>query len=383
MAKKKSQKRAFGVETPKLRAGVCRTLLVVDNAPLLKGHRARCQKVLKEVSKAEQELLQHQSKDAPEFDQWYHATFGKQLTELRQGEEEIHQSARTLMDVDELMMRDGCQDFIAYHRIKLREQGLPDPYEKKQEKKGEHEADMEDYGDDFNPFDEQCDAGEKEAFAEILKQQAKAYKKAHGHFPPGYDEIMRSLGQGPPAPKPPSNHKQIYRQIVTRLHPDRAAKFSPVEQALWHEAQTAYRAGDTSALEVILARCEAAQDGVESTRASLIVGMIAQARASLAKLRERLREFKRHPSWNFTGQKDRAVLKRKILQKFDLELEDQAWRRQGIRFDLSLLEKRYEQWLAAEERKKKKEAAKADKLMPKKPGPDKADFRQKRQGELW
>ena len=380
MAKKKPHKKGWTVETPKHRGKVCRTLLVVDNAPLLKGHRARYQKVLKEVSKAEQELVRHQSKDGPEFERWYHSTFGKQLTELRKGEEEIHHSARILIDVDELVMRDGCADYIAYHRVKLREQGLPDPYEPKAGKKAPREDVDDDDADDFDPFRGQFDADEKEAFADFLKQQAKAYKKAHGQFPPGYDDIMRSLGQETSAPPPPSNHKQIYRQIVSRLHPDRAAKFSPIEQALWHEAQTAYRAGDTAALEVILARCEAAQDGVEITRASLIVGMIAQARVSLSQLRERLRDYKRHPSWNFTGQKDRAVLKRRILRQFELDLDDQAWRLEGIRLDLSILEKRYAQWLAAEA-KRQKTAVK--KVKPAEAGKQEPRFRGNGQGEFW
>ncbi len=383
MAKKKSQKRVWTVETPKHRGKVCRTLLVVDNAPILKGHRARYQKVLKDVEKAEQELLRHQSKDGPEFERWYHSTFGKQLTELRKGEEEIHHSARILIDVDELVMRDGCADYIAYHRIKLREQGLPDPYEPKAPKKAPRGVVDDEEAGDFDPFRGQFDADEKDAFADFLKQQARAYKKAHGQLPPGYDDIMRSLGQVPSAP-PPSNHKQIYRQIVSRLHPDRASKFSPIEQALWHEAQTAYRAGDTAALEVILARCEAAQDGVEITRASLIVGMIAQARASLSQLRERLRDYKRHPSWNFTSQKDRAVLKRRILRQFELDLDDQAWRLEGIRLDLSMLEKRYAQWLAAEARRKKKASATATKAAASKAeAPKNAGFRDTKQGEFW
>lgn len=389
MAKKKPQKKVWTVETPKHRSKVCRELLVVDNAPLLKGHRARYQKVLKEVAQAEQDLLRHQAKDGPEFDRWYHATFGKQLTELRKGEEEIHQSARILIDVEDLVMRDGCADYIAYHRIKLREQGLSDPYEPEAPENAPRGAvDDDDEADAFDPFSEQFDADEKDAFADFLKQQAKAYKKAHGKFPPGYDDIMRSLGQVSSAPPPPSNHKQIYRQIVSRLHPDRAAKFSPIEQALWHEAQTAYRAGDTAALEVILARCEAAQDGVEITRASLIVGMIAQARAGLSQLRERLREYKRHPSWNFTNQKDRAVLKRKILRQFELDLDDQAWRLEGIRLDLSLLEKRHAQWLVSEAKRKKKATDAANKSAQK-PSATKrqaagsADFRGTKQGEFW
>ncbi len=393
MPKKKPQEKGSPVKTPKHRGKVCHALLVVDNAPLLKGHRARYQKVLKDVAKAEQELLRHQSKDGPEFEQWYHSTFGKQLTDLRKGEEEIHQSARILIDVDELVMRDGCADYIAYHRVKLREQGLPDPYEPKAADKASRDVTEDDDADDFNPFHEEFSADEKDAFADFLKQQAKAYKKAHGQFPPGYDDIMRSLGQVSSGPPPPSNHKQIYRQIVSRLHPDRAAKFSPIEQALWHEAQTAYRSGDTAALEVILARCEAAQDGVEITRASLIVGMIAQARESLSQLRNRLRDYKRHPSWNFTNQKDRAVLKRRILRQFELDLDDQAWRLEGVRLDLSLLEKRHAQWLAAEAKRQKKGADMNNKPTPKKPipkasppmahAPKKAGFQETKQGEFW
>jgi hypothetical protein len=367
--KKKPLKRVWRIDTPKKQAKVSSALLVVDNAPLLKGHRARYQKVLKDVAKAESDLVKHQSKDGPEFEQWYHTTFGPQLTALRKGEDEIHQSARILIDVDELVMRDGCPDYIAYHRIKLREQGLADPYEAKYEKKkAASDADALD-DDEFNPFGAKFDSSENDAFAEFLKQQANAYKKAHGTMPPGYEDIMRSLGQAQSTPPPPSNHKQIYRQIVTRLHPDRAEKFSPIEQALWHEAQNAYRSGDTAALEVILARCEAAQDGVEITRASLIVGMIAQARANLSQLRERLREFKRHPSWNFTGQKDRGLLKRKIHRQFQLDLEDQDWRLQSVRMDITMLEKRHAQWLVSEEKRKKKAANPPAKAEPKKSAP--------------
>ena len=390
MPKKKSPKKVWMPPTPKKQDKVCRELLVVDNAPLLKGHRVRYQKVLKDVAKAEEDLVRHQSKDGPEFDQWYHATFGAQLTALRKGEEEIHQSARILIEVDEMVMRDGCLDYIAYHRIKLREQGLPDPYEKQAKT---HEARPEfgdDDGDESDPFGGQFDADEKDAFAEFLKQQAKAYKKAHGTMPPGYDDIMRSLGQQTSTPPPPSNHKQIYRQIVSRLHPDRAAKFSPIEQALWHEAQNAYRSGDTQALEVILARCEAAQDGVEITRASLIVGMIAQARVNLSQLRERLRDFKQHPSWNFTGQKSRDVLKKRLLRQFQLELEDQSWRLESVRTDISMLEKRHAQWLAAEERWKKKQEKRAVDLATKKSAPapkaqvrKKTGVRETKQDEFW
>ncbi len=383
MKKKKSQKRVWGIATRKKQAIVSSALLVVDNAPLLKGHRVRYQKVLKDIAKAEDELLRHQSKDGPEFDRWYHSTFGAQLTAIRKGEEEILHSARVLIEVEEMIMRDRCADYIAYHRIKLREQGLPDPYEKKYEKKQAQSEAREDDGgdDDFNPFGNPFDGAENEVIADFIKQQAKAYQQAHGRMPPGYDDIMRSLGQTTAAPPPPSNHKQIYRQIVTRLHPDRAAKFSPVEQALWHEAQTAYRSGDTAALEVILARCEAAQDGVEITRASLIVGMINQARASLSQLRERLRDSKRHPSWNFMAQKDKGILKRKIQRNFELDLSDQAWRLESVRTDLELLERRYEQWLAAEERRKKKSEKATAKAVP--PTKETSDFSGPKQEEFW
>ena len=119
---------------------------------------------------------------------------------------------------------------------------------------------------------------------------------------------------------------------------------------------------------------------MEITRASLIVGMIAQARAGLSQLRERLRDYKRHPSWNFTSQKDRAVLKRRILRQFDLDLDDQAWRLEGIRLDLSMLEKRYAQWLAAEAKRKKTAERK---VKPAEAGKQKAPAHGTGQGEFW
>ena len=89
---------------------------------------------------------------------------------------------------------------------------------------------------------------------------------------------------------------------------------------------------------------------------------------------------------------------RKILREFQLDLEDQGWRLKAVRMDISMLEKRHAQWVAAEERRKNK-TAKPAKAAPKKPAqakpapkptppktaqaPKTQDFVDPMQGEFW
>jgi hypothetical protein len=354
----------------KRRSDPGRALLIVDNAPLIKGHRLQYQRVLKAIAKSENELRKHEAEDGPAFDQWFHGTFGEQITAMRAGDEEIGRMARVFMEMESLQMLDGCSEVVAFHRVKLREQGLPDPYEQRPDS-GDRQKDAWEAGK-AGKEDADADFDDVEEFREFVKQQGEAYREETGEFPPGYEEVLERLGAGGAVAKPSAQLKKLYRQIVTRLHPDRGGKFSPLEEALWHETQTAYRAGDASALEVILARCEAVQDGVEITRCSLIVGMIRQARSSLAQLRKRLAGLKKHPSWNFSARKDRAVMRRKILLDFELDLEEQAWRLEDMRMEYFAIEKRHAKWLA-KQGKEEKPPAKGTKLKPRKP---RVDYRQ-------
>ncbi len=52
------------------------------------------------------------------------------------------------------------------------------------------------------------------------------------------------------------DYKNLYRQIVRLLHPDRGRELSPIEQELWHHTQHAYRLQDAVGLKTILLRIE-------------------------------------------------------------------------------------------------------------------------------
>ena len=46
--------------------------------------------------------------------------------------------------------------------------------------------------------------------------------------------------------------KDLYRQLVRRLHPDHVADLSPKQIEWWHQAQAAYNEGNVEKLEMLL-----------------------------------------------------------------------------------------------------------------------------------
>lgn len=109
--------------------------------------------------------------------------------------------------------------------------------------------------------------------AEQARRQAEQSKQE--------SEKFSGIGRGePPAFKPTSDVKKLYRQVAQKIHPDRARN---EEDRAWRtqlmtEANRAYRSGDESALQEILSLWREGEGRVPATREQPAVpaGLMAQ-----------------------------------------------------------------------------------------------------------
>jgi hypothetical protein len=130
----------------------------------------------------------------------------------------------------------------------------------------------------------------------------------------------------PPAAPPPrqeTRFKDLYRELVRKLHPDRAGEQTPRERELWHHLQEAYGRNDLDAMEAIAGRLEVSLDGGgRNLPVQILLRMANDLRAVLAGMLAQLGKAKAQPAWNFRGkgkklEKMAVIRQRKLRQEID------------------------------------------------------------------
>jgi hypothetical protein len=139
-----------------------------------------------------------------------------------------------------------------------------------------------------------------------------------------WEERGRQAGQHPQAAAPAhvsKRLKELYRAVVRRLHPDSQREMTAQKTEWWHQAQSAYEAGDAEQLEVILTLCEISESGTTAhTSASLLQRITAQLKSSLREIKRQINQWRREPAWNFSNRTDHAVMADQVRRELTGEL---------------------------------------------------------------
>src|SRR5688572_11872729 len=61
-----------------------RALLIIDQGPIFDEALTACQRACLMIDVLKNELQRFETKDVPAYQRWYHSTFGKYLTEVRE-----------------------------------------------------------------------------------------------------------------------------------------------------------------------------------------------------------------------------------------------------------------------------------------------------------
>ena len=281
----------------------------VDGTAARKKVKKDYDKALRDLANSRQQLDQFHQSDLPQFTQWLNSHFGALLTELRELSQKLAAEEALVFLVEHEVFFGGGSYARAYKRvIEARDNPAPPPPPRNGDNPSDQNRDREPFGkrpefDDFEEFEGEGDP--LEAF----------FNSLFGETGPGKPPGEKSDPQGGPRPgaaraAPASSRlKELYRALVRRLHPDAQQEMTPQKAEWWHQAQTAYQAGDAEQLEVILTLCEIGESGTTvHTSASLLQRITTQMRSSLREIKRQITERRRDPAWGFSGRADRHLL---------------------------------------------------------------------------
>ena len=300
-------------------ANHCRALVLVDGTAIRKKIKRDYQKALRDLDNSRRQLDQFRQTDLPQFTRWLNVHFGALLTEIRELSQKIALDEELIFDVHNEVLFGGCSYPYAYERVMaLRENPTAAT--------GEPDEEPIRLPRDQNP--------------EILTTRRRIRWKHSssdyfGQFGPGErpreKHASRPGHRGAPGslPDSASRLKELYRSLVRRLHPDTQREMTAQKSEWWHQAQTAYEAGDLDQLEVILTLCEIDDSGTTAhTSASLLQRITAQLKSSLREIKRQLARHRRDPAWNFSQRTDHDLMAVQMRRELtgDLQQMRERWR---------------------------------------------------------
>jgi hypothetical protein len=287
----------------------------VDGSGIRKKIKKDYEKALRDLENSRRQLDQFHQTDLPQFTRWLNTNFGALLTELRELNQKMAADEELIFQVENEAMFSGCSDARAYQRVmELRENPEPPrPRPDGGEAAGERE-----------PFGARPESGaddEEDTMEEFMNEFFRKF--GPGTRPQDHHGTRNGQPTDSAAPAQASNRlKELYRSVVRRLHPDSQREMTVQKTEWWHQAQTAYEAGDVEQLEVILTLCEIGDSGTTAhTSASLLQRITAQLKNSLREIKRQIIGQRRDPAWNFSRRDDHkplAVQTRRTLMN-DLE----------------------------------------------------------------
>lgn len=280
------------------------------------------EKALRDLENSRQKLEYFHQTDVPQYTSWLSTHFGALLTQIRELRQQIEADETLIMLVEADSMLSGKSCAQSYERImKLRENPETPPsstYGDKEDSKAD-------------PFDEDDDESNKSSGKRDPLEEF--FRAMFGDDDDDDDDASDDEPWDEPGPKEGSSKetgpkatanrrlKELYRAVVRRLHPDRQSEMTKQKTEWWHQAQTAYEAGDVEQLEVILTLCEIGETGTTAqTSASLLQRITEQLRLSIGQIKRQLAEKRRDPAWNFSNRKDHDKVAEHLRRTFTADL---------------------------------------------------------------
>jgi hypothetical protein len=265
---------------PAADAGPAFALVVVDHRRLHHLAWARVHTAQKRLEKATRDLHRHEEIDTPAFHSWVHRTFPLLLTTLRTLHEEAAEKLRRIQAVEATAFMTGR----SVKRI----------WREEKQRAAEPEA--------FPPDEPPADDPDWE-------------------WPPDEDAGGPNVPL-PPQPKRSATAREIYRRLVSRLHPDRGGEWTAARQRVWHDVQLAWESGDADWLARLEVDWETANEvlGPDSPLGRLYRA-IEELEAARRDTERKLREYRQAPPWRFTlTEKRRITLVRRMEEEFQMEI---------------------------------------------------------------
>ncbi|MCU0858299.1 MAG: hypothetical protein MUC65_07845, partial [Pontiellaceae bacterium] len=279
-------------KTQRITYSTVRALIPLDTAKLRKTELGALNRIKTTHAKLTDQLTQFEKKDVPEFQRWIHK-HGSSIRDQLQAESTAAFSLQNIFFL--------ADDLCGFYRNRTGRECV-EAAQHYIETKGDIPKGFEDFfappppapeddDDDFDPFGggekKEGEEEQDETFAEfrrfmdsilngeINEENASFFHQAHSNNP-----FKLSFSEKLEQEK--KTLKKLYRNIVQKLHPDRAGSSTPEQQELWHAAKRAYTLGDIQTLRLIDSQCDLThKDGLKSAAISSIrTGILFYKRAN-------------------------------------------------------------------------------------------------------
>jgi hypothetical protein len=320
-------------------------LVLIDDAPLRDDAASQCRRRFQLLRNARASWQHFERHDRPAFARWRAATFGQQLTELRTLADRMAELERLFAEVDEEAFFGNYSPKTAYHRVmRARNRASAEVSSARDESSRER---VEDNTDDFAPDEDDPPDDSEASFEEMIEEKLfyvfarKELKIDPDTLPEELYEALLAefrrtfLGSGrrhkAPPPIPPNRFereaprphrlKDLYRQLVRRLHPDTRRESDPGLMHLWHEVQEAYAAGDVDRLETLQALTDIHEDAVgRHTPLSRLKAALREIESALRALQKSLRGARKTLEWNFSRTGPTPSVEKTTARQIEREL---------------------------------------------------------------
>jgi hypothetical protein len=292
-------------------------IVLVDSTRLRQEIKQEYNQVVRELSKAREELDHFHQHDVPKFSRWVNTQFGALLTEIRETSHKLQENQLLLFEIEREVMYSGVSHMGAYERIMERRRRQQNGEEPEEEEEKSRDFDF-DFGSSEQEFRGQ----------DNFENPQTAKQSRHDSLP---ENAMARL-------------KELYRALVRRLHPDTQKEMTAQKMEWWHQAQAAYESGDAAQLEVILSLCEIQEAGSsEKTSLSVLKRIIEQFRSSLHQILYQISRCRRDPAWKFGQRQEFEKLKTEIGRKLKQDLRTMQEELRWIEQQLALWSRQTEQ----------------------------------------
>ncbi len=272
-------------------------LIPLDTAAIRKKAAKACEQARKRYEEAASDWERFQTRDTPDFARALALRAGPLREELRVLLPRYEELSGLLDQIEDEMFMSGddpaeCLERIEEYAAK-RAASADAGFDGSSDESPDAEADdtdderAEDFDlDEDEDEDEGEDASAEDDFDAFLRHML-GMEQGKKQAPAGTEHADRL--------------KELYRELVRLLHPDRGGHITDKRMRLWHEVQEAYRSGDLARLEFLHAQSGQVADLSSPTLpVSRLNSLAALFKRSLRGLTRDLTAAKRDLAWGFS-----------------------------------------------------------------------------------
>ncbi|MGK5086548.1 J domain-containing protein [Bdellovibrionota bacterium FG-2] len=275
----------------------CRDLILIEAEPIKKAEEKKCKDMIHQMDLARDRLRRFNEESQPAFQQWLHSQFGKEISELRELAQKLHELQRLSAEVEDYKFSRRCNYRQAYEAIMDR-RNHPEAYAAESERHDNPFDDpFEDYADEGDEFENDFDpeTAFRAAFDSLFEEDPEHdFHKTLNDF----DELDRRSEQESAAPN--SRLKTLYRALARKLHPDVNTKLDQKHKDLWHQVQDAYEGRDIERLETLSALSELFDENTKSVESiSSLKNLYEELRSGLRHLQRQINRCNKDMAWSF------------------------------------------------------------------------------------